>query len=90
MNPLSSFSKSETLTTELDSKDDSASDNNWEDVSMPNIAIAAIDNGLAFPFKHPDSWRACNFYLKIKIKNFLLFINLNYRSIWLGIIVLRT
>lgn len=25
---------------------------------MPTIEIAAIDNGLAFPFKHPDSWRA--------------------------------
>lgn len=24
----------------------------------PKIRIAAIDNGLAFPFKHPDSWRA--------------------------------
>ena len=24
-----------------------------------SIAIAAIDNGLAFPFKHPDEWRAC-------------------------------
>lgn len=23
-----------------------------------DIRIAAIDNGLAFPFKHPDSWRA--------------------------------
>jgi phosphatidylinositol 4-kinase type 2 len=22
-----------------------------------SIAIAAIDNGLAFPFKHPDNWR---------------------------------
>lgn len=22
------------------------------------IRVAAIDNGLAFPFKHPDSWRA--------------------------------
>ena len=21
------------------------------------IEVAAIDNGLAFPFKHPDSWR---------------------------------
>lgn len=27
-------------------------------VQMPQIEIAAIDNGLAFPFKHPDSWRA--------------------------------
>lgn len=25
---------------------------------MPALEIAAIDNGLAFPFKHPDSWRA--------------------------------
>lgn len=25
---------------------------------QPEIKIAAIDNGLAFPFKHPDSWRA--------------------------------
>ena len=23
------------------------------------IKIAAIDNGLAFPFKHPDEWRTC-------------------------------
>ncbi|OTF78656.1 hypothetical protein BLA29_014381, partial [Euroglyphus maynei] len=23
------------------------------------IKIAAIDNGLAFPFKHPDEWRGC-------------------------------
>jgi len=23
------------------------------------ISIAAIDNGLAFPIKHPDAWRAC-------------------------------
>ncbi len=24
----------------------------------PEIDVAAIDNGLAFPIKHPDSWRA--------------------------------
>lgn len=24
-----------------------------------SIKIAAIDNGLAFPFKHPDEWRTC-------------------------------
>ena len=23
------------------------------------VKLAAIDNGLAFPFKHPDEWRAC-------------------------------
>ncbi|XP_030556170.1 phosphatidylinositol 4-kinase type 2-alpha isoform X3 [Drosophila novamexicana] len=30
----------------------------WNLVEAPQIRIAAIDNGLAFPFKHPDSWRA--------------------------------
>ncbi|XP_037923005.1 phosphatidylinositol 4-kinase type 2-alpha isoform X3 [Hermetia illucens] len=30
----------------------------WHLVQSPDIKIAAIDNGLAFPFKHPDSWRA--------------------------------
>jgi phosphatidylinositol 4-kinase type 2 len=35
-----------------------------EDSSLlrENIKIAAIDNGLAFPFKHPDAWRAFPFY----------------------------
>lgn len=31
----------------------------WADVTIPKVNIAAIDNGLAFPFKHPDEWRAC-------------------------------
>ena len=31
----------------------------WSLVKPPEISIAAIDNGLAFPFKHPDEWRAC-------------------------------
>ena len=26
------------------------------------ICVAAIDNGLAFPFKHPDEWRAYPYY----------------------------
>ncbi|CAG9853751.1 unnamed protein product [Phyllotreta striolata] len=30
----------------------------WNVVQLPEIKIAAIDNGLAFPYKHPDSWRA--------------------------------
>jgi len=30
----------------------------WNVVAAPKVKIAAIDNGLAFPFKHPDSWRA--------------------------------
>lgn len=28
-------------------------------VKEAEVKIAAIDNGLAFPFKHPDEWRAC-------------------------------
>lgn len=32
----------------------------WNNEEIQNlIKIAAIDNGLAFPFKHPDEWRAC-------------------------------
>lgn len=30
----------------------------WNLVQLPEIQIVAIDNGLAFPYKHPDSWRA--------------------------------
>ncbi|XP_078455567.1 phosphatidylinositol 4-kinase type 2-alpha-like [Lampetra planeri] len=37
-------------------------DSDWLMVKEPVIKIAAIDNGLAFPFKHPDSWRAYPFY----------------------------
>ncbi|KAB0399961.1 hypothetical protein E2I00_007391 [Balaenoptera physalus] len=43
---------------------DSASsrDTDWVVVKEPVIKVAAIDNGLAFPLKHPDSWRAYPFY----------------------------
>lgn len=34
----------------------------WNLVQLPEINIAAIDNGLAFPYKHPDSWRAYPYY----------------------------
>uniref|UniRef100_W8B5C4 Phosphatidylinositol 4-kinase type 2 n=1 Tax=Ceratitis capitata TaxID=7213 RepID=W8B5C4_CERCA len=44
---------------------DNSENPNKPSTSQPNdtssdgeIMIAAIDNGLAFPFKHPDSWRA--------------------------------
>ncbi|OCT96756.1 phosphatidylinositol 4-kinase type 2-beta [Xenopus laevis] len=33
----------------------------WKEIKEPIIKIAAIDNGLAFPFKHPDEWRAYPF-----------------------------
>ncbi|XP_006866360.1 PREDICTED: phosphatidylinositol 4-kinase type 2-beta [Chrysochloris asiatica] len=34
----------------------------WIADKEPLIKIAAIDNGLAFPFKHPDEWRAYPFH----------------------------
>ncbi|XP_053560059.1 phosphatidylinositol 4-kinase type 2-beta isoform X2 [Bombina bombina] len=34
----------------------------WKNGKEPVIKIAAIDNGLAFPFKHPDEWRAYPFH----------------------------
>uniref|UniRef100_A0A8C0JYE7 Phosphatidylinositol 4-kinase type 2 n=1 Tax=Canis lupus dingo TaxID=286419 RepID=A0A8C0JYE7_CANLU len=37
-------------------------DTDWVVVKEPVIKVAAIDNGLAFPLKHPDSWRAYPFY----------------------------
>jgi hypothetical protein len=33
----------------------------WQIVSSPIARIAAIDNGLSFPFKHPDQWRSYPF-----------------------------
>jgi len=35
-------------------------DSHWENV-YPKLLISAIDNGLSFPFKHPDDWRAYPF-----------------------------
>lgn len=38
-------------------------DEEWPENSSDScIKIAAIDNGLAFPFKHPDEWRAYPFH----------------------------
>lgn len=34
----------------------------WTPKRQPLVKIAAIDNGLAFPFKHPDEWRACKLF----------------------------
>lgn len=34
----------------------------WDEVDRPKIELAAIDNGLAFPIKHPDEWRTCMFW----------------------------
>ncbi|XP_036326166.1 phosphatidylinositol 4-kinase type 2-beta [Rhagoletis pomonella] len=36
----------------------STSSQSADETVQGKIVLAAIDNGLAFPFKHPDSWRA--------------------------------
>ncbi len=45
-----------------------------------DIRIAAIDNGLAFPFKHPDEWRTCEYmlHLQLFIKPTLLLASFNF------------
>lgn len=43
-----------TVSAQVDLSDNT----DWSLVQLPEISIAAIDNGLAFPYKHPDSWRA--------------------------------
>ncbi|XP_062431396.1 phosphatidylinositol 4-kinase type 2-beta [Rhea pennata] len=45
-----------------DGTDLSDKDIQWTVTKEPIIKIAAIDNGLAFPFKHPDEWRAYPFH----------------------------
>ncbi|XP_020387301.2 phosphatidylinositol 4-kinase type 2-beta [Rhincodon typus] len=55
-NWLMKYEKPETI-NELSDKD-----SEWTDSKEPAIKIAAIDNGLAFPFKHPDEWRAYPFH----------------------------
>ncbi|XP_069487966.1 phosphatidylinositol 4-kinase type 2-beta isoform X2 [Ambystoma mexicanum] len=42
--------------------DISEKDAEWTKNKDSIIKIAAIDNGLAFPFKHPDEWRAYPFH----------------------------
>ncbi|NXL20262.1 P4K2B kinase, partial [Setophaga kirtlandii] len=44
-----------------DALDLSDKDSQWT-TAKESIKIAAIDNGLAFPFKHPDEWRAYPFH----------------------------
>ncbi|CAG9539273.1 unnamed protein product, partial [Cercopithifilaria johnstoni] len=41
----------------MDLLDCDADVENWDQMDEPKIEVAAIDNGLAFPIKHPDEWR---------------------------------
>lgn len=44
-------------TPDVDEDEAQAPEADWSIVNGPTVEIAAIDNGLAFPFKHPDQWR---------------------------------
>ncbi|XP_020799577.1 phosphatidylinositol 4-kinase type 2-beta isoform X2 [Drosophila serrata] len=48
----------ESASSEDEPNSSPSTDPGWNVVNPAFIRIAAIDNGLAFPFKHPDSWRA--------------------------------
>ncbi|XP_038647400.1 phosphatidylinositol 4-kinase type 2-beta-like [Scyliorhinus canicula] len=50
------------LSDEVDAFSLNTEDSEWINCKEPVIKIAAIDNGLAFPFKHPDEWRAYPFH----------------------------
>ncbi|VDM17310.1 unnamed protein product [Hydatigera taeniaeformis] len=41
---------------------DSSNSSSSSPPGIPKVTVVAIDNGLAFPFKHPDEWRAYPFY----------------------------
>ncbi|XP_072476492.1 phosphatidylinositol 4-kinase type 2-beta isoform X3 [Notamacropus eugenii] len=45
-----------------DGSESSNKETEWTTGKESLIKIAAIDNGLAFPFKHPDEWRAYPFH----------------------------
>ncbi|XP_027692441.1 phosphatidylinositol 4-kinase type 2-beta [Vombatus ursinus] len=45
-----------------DGSKNSSKETEWTTGKESLIKIAAIDNGLAFPFKHPDEWRAYPFH----------------------------
>ncbi|XP_072352610.1 phosphatidylinositol 4-kinase type 2-beta-like [Scyliorhinus torazame] len=64
-NWLMKYEKPETrkeLSDEVDAFSLNTEDSEWTNCKEPIIKIAAIDNGLAFPFKHPDEWRAYPFH----------------------------
>ncbi|VDL90985.1 unnamed protein product [Schistocephalus solidus] len=47
---------------EVEADTDTTKEESWDMVPLPTVDVVAIDNGLAFPFKHPDEWRAYPFY----------------------------
>merc|ERR1711953_179148 len=43
---------------ETEGSSSNSGNSEWAMIKPPTVRVAAIDNGLAFPIKHPDSWRA--------------------------------
>ncbi|CAF3474163.1 unnamed protein product [Rotaria socialis] len=63
---LQSLSNQQIQSEKQDEGDVAASSSKTTSINATNpnteILIAAIDNGLAFPYKHPDEWRAYPFH----------------------------
>uniref|UniRef100_A0A1B0GF60 Phosphatidylinositol 4-kinase type 2 n=1 Tax=Glossina morsitans morsitans TaxID=37546 RepID=A0A1B0GF60_GLOMM len=56
---VTSIGNERSVHTSSEKQEDRTSEpTDWNVVDSATIRLAAIDNGLAFPFKHPDSWRA--------------------------------
>ena len=55
----SDFQNTKNIVLIVKASDDCEQAENWSLIGNPKIHLAAIDNGLSFPFKHPDSWRLC-------------------------------
>ncbi len=55
-----------------------ADEADWGMVAPPTIEIAAIDNGLAFPYKHPDAWRTCMLIVYLIASLITYLYSLNY------------
>ncbi|KAL5110355.1 Phosphatidylinositol 4-kinase type 2-beta [Taenia crassiceps] len=54
--------ESEAVAKLIDHGDDLSNPSSSTPPGIPKVTVVAIDNGLAFPFKHPDEWRAYPFY----------------------------
>ncbi|CAG8587520.1 12178_t:CDS:2 [Ambispora gerdemannii] len=57
-NPASTNADNESLNSANKSPSSSSCSQKSFSTPYPHVHVAAIDNGLAFPFKHPDSWRS--------------------------------
>ena len=61
-NWLIKYDQADVATDEVGDELTDTTTTEWNMVAHPKILLAAIDNGLAFPYKHPDEWRMYPYY----------------------------